>query len=341
MAVFNESRRRVAVFGASGHTGRFVVDELLRRGLTPIAVRRRAEPLEAAFGGRAVEARVASVEDIVALDQAFQSAAAVINCAGPFLDTAEAVALAALRAGAHYLDVSAEQPSVQAVFDRFDAPFRAAGLVALPAMAFYGGFSDLLVAAAQGDWSQVDAVRIGIGIDRWWPTEGTRVTGARNTAPRQVIVDGRLTPLSDPAPRTDWIFPEPIGPQAMVEVPFSEVVVIARRLKTERLDTFLSEAALKDVRDAATPPPTAVDERGLSAQRFVVEAIVRRGNETRRAVAAGRDIYGFTAPLVCEAVERLLAGDALGAGAGAITPAQLFDAADFLRTMPLEALAAS
>jgi short subunit dehydrogenase-like uncharacterized protein len=336
MTNFENSTRRVAVFGASGHTGRFVVEELLRRGLAPVAVGRRAEALEAAFSDGGVAIRTASVEDPETLDRAFEGAAAVINCAGPFLDTAEAVAAAALRAGAHYVDVSAEQPSAQAVFDRFDGPARAAGLVVLPAMGFYGGLADLLVTAAMGGWAEADDIQIGIGIDRWWPTKGTRVTGARNTAPRQVIAGGRLAPLPNPAPRTTWIFPEPLGSQAMVEVPFSEVVVIARHLKTARLDTFLGETALADVRDTATPPPTAVDERGLSAQRFVVEAIVRRGDQTRRATASGRDIYGFTAPLVCEAVERLLAG---GGASGALAPGEAFDAADFLGALPFDGLA--
>jgi hypothetical protein len=333
-----DAARRVAVFGASGHTGRFVVAELLRRGLSPVAVGRRAEALAAAFSAdRGVAIRTATTEDAAALDRAFEGVAAVINCAGPFLDTADAVASASMRAGAHYIDVSAEQPSAQAVFDRFDQPARAAGVVALPAMGFYGGLSDLLVTAAMGDWAEADDIRIGIGLDRWWPTEGTRITGARNTAPRQVIAAGQLAPLPNPAPRATWAFPEAFGAQATIEVPFSEVVVIARHLKTGRLDTFLSETALKDVRDSATPPPEAVDDSGLSAQRFVVEAIVRRAGQTRRAMAAGRDIYGFTAPLVCEAVQRLLAGD-IGV-AGALAPGQVFDSGDFLRALPFETLA--
>jgi hypothetical protein len=52
-------------------------------------------------------------------------------------------------------------------------------------------------------------------------------------------------------------------------------------------------------------------------------------------MAAGRDIYGFTAPLVCEAVERLLAG---GVASGALAPGEAFDAADFLAALPLDAL---
>lgn len=40
--------RTLAVFGATGHTGRFVVAELLRRGLRPIAIARSAEAFAAA-----------------------------------------------------------------------------------------------------------------------------------------------------------------------------------------------------------------------------------------------------------------------------------------------------
>ena len=35
-----QSKPAVAVYGASGHTGRFVVKELGRRGFTPIAIGR-------------------------------------------------------------------------------------------------------------------------------------------------------------------------------------------------------------------------------------------------------------------------------------------------------------
>ena len=38
----------VAVYGATGHRGRFVIAELLRRGITPIAIGRNAESLSAA-----------------------------------------------------------------------------------------------------------------------------------------------------------------------------------------------------------------------------------------------------------------------------------------------------
>ncbi len=331
-------RRTIAVFGASGHTGRFVIAELLRRGFTPVAIgRASAKMADAGFHDRNVEIRTASIDDPASLDRSLAGAAAVINCAGPFLDTAEAVVAAALRARIHYLDVTAEQPSAQAIFDRFGDAAKEGGVVFVPAMGFYGGFADLLATAAMGDWdstdeiAEIDEIRIGIALDSWRPTQGTRITGQRNTTRRLVIEGGNFVPLAQPAPKTSWDFPEPFGRQDVSEVPFSEVPVIARHLRMARLRTYLNDAPLRDLRDSATPPPIAADETGRSAQTFLVDAVVRKGSITRRAIAQGRDIYAFTAPLVVEAVERILDGRARGSGA--LAPGGAFDATDFLRAL--------
>ena len=233
---------------------------------------------------------------------------------------------ASLRAGIHYVDVTAEQASALATFDKFGVAAREAGVVVIPAMGFYGGLSDLLATAAMGDWDFADEIRIGIALDSWRPTQGTRVTGRRNTARRLVVADGRLTPLAQPAPDTEWDFPHPFGRQDVAEIPFSEIVVLAQHLRISHLHTYLNHAPLRDLRDPATPPPTAADATGRSAQTFLVDVIVEKGSDTRRATARGRDIYAFTAPLVCEAVQRIFDGAARSSSAHA--PGALFDSWD-------------
>src|SRR5260370_13959395 len=95
----------VAVFGATGNTGRFVIAELLRREMTPIAIARKALS-EEEFPEKVVR-RQATVDDAALLNQALHGAQAVINCAGPFIDTAVAIARAALRSEVLYLTVCA------------------------------------------------------------------------------------------------------------------------------------------------------------------------------------------------------------------------------------------
>ncbi len=239
----------------------------------------------------------------------------MINCAGPFLGTADAVVAAALRAGIHYLDVTAEQASASATLDNYDFAALEAGIAVIPAMGFYGGFADLLVTSSMGDWADADSIDIVIGLDSWHPTRGTRSTGARNTAERMVVAEGRLAPLALPAAEKDWDFGDLLGRQTVVEVPLSEIILIERHVKTTELHTWLSRNALDDLRDPTTPPPKPVDATGRSAQQFTVDVMVRRDGIWRRCIARGRDIYAFSAPLVCEVTERLHDGKMVRVGA--------------------------
>jgi short subunit dehydrogenase-like uncharacterized protein len=323
---------RVLVHGATGHTGRFVVDELLRRGLTPVLAGRSAERLAAVLPRHAaLDRRVVVLDEPDLLRRSLAGVGAVINCAGPFLDTALPLARAAAETGAHYLDVTAEQPAVMEIYRELDGPARAAGVVVVPAMAFYGGLADLQTTAALGGEERADEVEVAIGLDRWWPTDGTRATGARNTAVRQVIRGGVLSPLADAASKSTWSYPEPLGDQPVVQMPFSEVITIDHHLDVGELRSYLNTTPLDDLRDSATPPPTAIDESGRSTQQFVVDVVVRRGSETRRISTSGRDIYAVTAPIVVEGAVRLL--DGRHRGPGAMAPGEAFDAADVLATL--------
>ena len=320
----------VAVFGATGYTGRFVVAELLCRGITPIAIARSADALSTAnFPEREISRRQATVGDAASLDQVLHGAQAVINCAGPFIDTADAVAAAALRAGIHYVDVCAEQGSANKTLERFDEPARRAGVAVVPAMAFFGGLSDLMVTAVLEDWDRVDSIEIMIGFDRWHPTQGTRNTIERKG--NLMVTGGRLSPVPSPPAEKRWTFAEPLGDQAVVEVPFSEVPLISRHVKTTELHNYLTQVAVRDVLDPATPVLKAADAMERSEQRFVVEVVVTLGNEHRHAISRGRDAYAVTAPLACEAVERLLKGQFSSAGAHA--PGEIFDAKAILAAL--------
>jgi hypothetical protein len=330
------SNQTVTVFGAYGHTGRFVVSELRKRGLTTIISGRDSDKLNV-FGDThpELEMRVASVDDPASLDQAISGAAAVINCAGPFLDTATPVIEAALRARIHYLDVTAEQPAALAAFERFAAAARNAGVVIAPAMAFYGGLGDLLATAAMGEWSAADEICIAVALDSWQPTLGTRLTGKRNTGRRFVFSNNRLEFLADPPPTGTWNFPSPFGTQDVVSLPLAETITISRHLQTSEIRSYMNLAPLADLRDPETPAPTAADESGRSAQIFLMDVTARRGSEERRATARGRDIYAITAPLVVEATGRLHDGRFFKRS-GVAAAGEIFDARDFLESLSSE-----
>ena len=322
----------VAVYGASGHTGGFVLDELARRGIDAIPVGRRDGRTRT---GAAL--RVAPVEDPEALARAFSGCAAVINAAGPFLDTAAPVATAALRAGCHYLDLTAEQESARATLRDQDAAARGRGLAVIPAAGFYGGLADLLASAMAHDadaggraGGTIDSITVAIALDRWWPTPGTRSTGARNTFARLVIEEGRLAPVPAAPSNRCWDFGPPLGAHDMVALPFSEMVCLHHHLPVQRARAWFGRDALADLRDPSTAPPTAVDALGRSPQRFAMDVVLADAGGSRRARASGQDIYAVSAPLVVEAAARLIAVGPRRAGAqslgAAFEPRAILDA---------------
>jgi hypothetical protein len=305
---------RVAVTGAAGHTGSFVVAELHRRGLAPVPCYRATN-----------------------LDLALRDADAVINCAGPFAATAAPVIESAIRAGIPYLDVTAE---IEVVTDTF-ATHAAAGIPIVPAAAFYGGLGDLLATAAMGDWPAADQLTIAYALSSWRPTEGTRATGrvsAERRNGRRIAYTGhRLQVRDGEQPRARWAFPAPIGTRSVIgEVTMADSATIPTHLDIPEIATYMSANALDDLSAADPSGPVAVDGRGRSAQTFLVEVVAQSAGAERRATASGQDIYAVTALLVVEAAVRVLAGT--GDAAGVASVGARFDAEDFLRSLSPEHL---
>ncbi|KUH40641.1 MULTISPECIES: saccharopine dehydrogenase family protein [Streptomyces] len=330
-------RQTVAVYGAYGHTGRFVVAELRERGFVPVLSGRDAGRLaEMASAAPGTVARPAPVDDAAALDRALDGVAAVVNCAGPFAVTAAPVIEAALRAGIPYVDVAAEIEANADTFARFTDRARAAGVLVVPAMAFYGGLGDLLATAAMGEWTEADEAHVAYALSHWHPTPGTRAAGRvsreRRGGRRVRYTEGRLEYRTDAAPTLQWPFPAPTGPRAVIgEFTMADVVTLPSHLSVPEVRTYMTVEAAADLSAPDTPAPSAVDARGRSGQTFVVDTVVRRGGTERRAVATGRDIYAVTAPLVGEAVHRVLTGRTRTVGVASAGAA--FDAPDFLRSL--------
>jgi NAD(P)-dependent dehydrogenase (short-subunit alcohol dehydrogenase family) len=334
----------VVLFGAYGHTGRFVVSELRRRGMTPILSGRDTEKLAALARLHAgAEVRPATIEDRTSLDHALAGAGAVINCAGPFGETAPAVIEAALRSGIHYLDVTGEALVTIDTFARYaerqpDAGrVREASVTIVPSVAFFGALGDLLATTALGDWPSVEEISIAVALDSWKPTRGTRLAGERRAGRRVVFRNRRIETLpgKEPPPTGTWDFPPPFGKQEVIgELPTVDIVTISRHLRPQKINAYINVTPINDLHDPDSPGPEATDDRGRSSQIFLVDVVVRRGSEKRRATARGRDIYAITAPIVAQATERILDGRCKRAGIGSTS--EIFEAEDFLRALAPE-----
>lgn len=96
------------IYGANGYTGRLIAKEAVRRGHQPVLAGRNEQVLQALATELDVSYRCFALESPEQCKQQLEDVGLVLNCAGPFSQTAEVMRGACLEAGAHYLDITGE-----------------------------------------------------------------------------------------------------------------------------------------------------------------------------------------------------------------------------------------
>lgn len=340
----------IVVYGASGYTGSLVAKELLRRGFKVVLSGRSETALHqisAELDGIS-EVRAVELNDPASLRAVLRGCSAVINCAGPFSETADPLVSAAIAVGVHYLDTSAEQPHARRMFEVHDGPARQAGVTLLPAAAFYNALGDLMAHAVSAEMGALEEVTSAYGVRGWNMTRGSRVTAVNFMRDRIGFSDGRQHRLSTIPKFTRFEFPHPLGrKRVIVDYPLGEPITVPRHTDTKKVTCLMSEEAFADgfyirlvVALGSSIPLLAPLLRWVMRRRrnprpeqiagsdFVIEIRVRSTRATRRGTIFGADIYGISAIIIAEAAMRLLGSG--GVRSGTLSAAEAFDSRRFL-----------
>jgi short subunit dehydrogenase-like uncharacterized protein len=346
----------IAVYGATGFTGRLVAGELRRRGAEFVLSGRNPAKLEILaeeVGG--AETKVARLDDPASLRELLDPCAAVISCAGPFTLHGEPVLAAAVETGTHYLDTTGEQPFMRTVFERYGERAERAGAALVTAMGFDYVPGDLISSLTAGG-DPVDELVLAYWVKGFGPTRGTALSALGIMSGGDVEWrDGALREASQRVGRGTWDFGDEIGVQRMVRYPAGEHITVPKHVETPRVITKLSA-----ITTVPLPGPAATlvmapfqlalrtpIRRGLEAlvprlpegpslesrrkSRFVIVCEARRGSERTRGTVSGSDPYGLTARTTVEGALRCAAEGY--DRRGALAPSQAFEPADFLDSL--------
>lgn len=360
----------IVVYGATGLIGGRVCAALDAVDVPFVAAGRRRTALEklARLVG-ATDWRVAELEH-EALVAAFGGARVVVNCAGPLADVAEPVLVAALAAGAHYIDVGGDQAVMHELFERHDSDARRAGRVVVPGCGLN---------CAIGDWASAWAAMHVCDVDdpgdvvRHEP--GPRLAEERpldEIAVSYIFDDLVLSPASQKAVfgnltkrglvwvRDRWeqvpqaasrrrvnAGPAMGGERDAVSFPGGDVITVPRHIAAKTVQTFVSttrsQAATAALRLLARAmplvPKRATDllapyqphEEDYARTRFAVIAQARRGFSAAQIVVSGDDQYRTSAGIAAW-VARALASRTAGP-VGMRAPSELFRPEQALRAV--------
>ncbi|MGK2956379.1 MAG: saccharopine dehydrogenase family protein [Solirubrobacterales bacterium] len=345
----------IAVYGATGYTGKLIAAELAKTDLDFILAGRNLSKLEGLRSelGTEMPVRAISIDDKQGLRDLCGDSAALIACAGPFYLYGEPVMAAAAETGTHYLDTTGEQPFIQMGLDRYGPIAKGNGSAVISGMGFDYVPGDMLAAITADDMGDLDVLRLGY-ITHFQMTRGTMLSALDMIKGADVEWrDGRLRPASQSISRGKFDFGGTVGEKLMTRYPAGEHLTVPRHVTTDRVETMLAAESIAPgpltrltplvMRPAAlamrTPAKTIAgkivdrlpegaspESRAAATWTICCEAVA--GNRTRRGNISGNDVYGLTAALLVKGATLAAAGGLRDIGG--LAPAQAFDPQDFL-----------
>lgn len=308
------------IYGAAGYTGRMT------------AANARSHELDFVIAGRVrdearlvllaeelgVEYRLFAADDRAAAGAALDDIGVLLNCAGPFVRTAEPLMRACLSTGVHYLDIAAEMDSYR-LAETLDQEARTAGIMLLPGS---GGSVAMLGSLAGHAAKRVVApTRLSIAMHVTGGfSRGSAISASENVTTETLHrIDGALVSRSAGDVRA---FDFGNGPATSFPVTLPDLITIWRATGIPNIETFVhvSEGAFPEGDLAAMPDGPTPEQRESHRYQAAVEVTAEDGTMVRSLLDTVNG-YSFTSIAAAEAARRVMGGEARP---GFQTPAQLF-----------------
>jgi len=317
------------IYGASGYTGRMASHHASHLGLEFIVSGRAGSTKTKDLALQLnVEFRLFDVTEPERIDTAFEGISVLLNCAGPFMITAEPLMAACIRKGVHYLDIAAELDSYQ-LAEKNDCVAKAANVMLLPgcggSVAMLGCLAGKAVERVQYPSSIDISLYVAGSLSR-----GSAISASTNlTAECLQRVNGELVKQES----TDIIeldFDNGEGSVTNYPVTLPDIITIWKSTKVRNIRTFVHAAgdAFPSGDFASLPDGPTEEQREATPYHAAVNVTADDGTITR-AVLHTVNGYTFTGLASAEAAGKVLAGTARP---GFQTPAVVFGN-DFAETI--------
>lgn len=332
-------------YGAYGFVGELIAREATARGADPILAGRDGEELATVARNLDQPARQFDLADPTAVRDALADVDCVLNCAGPFSNTADELVAGCLQTGTDYVDVTGEIPVIERIRG-WDDLARDAGVTLFPSAAFSS--VPLSCLAAHLAERRPHATQIALGADSFRiPSVGTLKTVIEGGETGGMVYrDGQLEHVPATWRNREIDFGRGVRPAVTMPLGDVSTAQAATRVPNVELYAFVPRPARLALRAhryvapafAATPVQWALKQLAELAREGPSESARRRGSaylwgearvegadEATQEPAVARlrtpDAYVVTVDAAVTVAERVLAGDV---DAGYQTPPEAF-----------------
>ena len=334
------------IYGATGTTGRLVVESALAHGQRPIVAGRDGAAVRALAEQHGLPSAVVSLDDRAGLEAVLRRSSRVLHAAGPFSRTAASMLDACLATATPYLDMSGEVDSVADVLAHDEAARRRK--IPLIAGAGFGVTAgDCIAAHVARRYPRATRLRIGIDAHNGrrspgaavstldvlsgggaWIESGRLVRGPlAHDRFRATIGERSETFIAAPMAEAVAAFQTTGIANVVAGIPVSPLVASVMRWVSPILRAVARRPALR--RFVANRKPSAPETTPLRSRVWALAADDQGGAASVLEMGEG---YAFAADAI------VLAAQAIGQQplAGAFTPASAFGPDFVLRIQGVE-----
>ncbi|MDX1725711.1 MAG: saccharopine dehydrogenase NADP-binding domain-containing protein [Pseudomonas sp.] len=294
---------KLMIYGATGYTGRMAAEHAKALGLDVVIAGRNAERLASLAAQLDVAYRVFTPDKAA---ESVEGIGVLLNFAGPFAQTADALMQACIKAGVDYLDITAEI-NVYRQAERLGAQAAEAGVMLLPGVGWDVVPTDCLAMhvarRVQDPQSLKVALQVAGSMSRGSALSVSEIIGAGLLA----RVDGLLVATPDAQPQH---FDFGDGPALCAPLSFGDLITGWHSTGIRNIAMFvhITGDAFPEGDLSQLPDGPSAQQREANRARAVAEVTGADGMVARSVIETVNG-YTYTPLAAVEAARRALGGE--------------------------------
>lgn len=301
------SKEKLLIYGAAGYTGKIISERAKELGLNFEIAGREHDKIEQLANELDVPFHIFGVDEADSWQDALADKKVLINAAGPFKFTAEQAMNASVKAGTHYLDISAELATYQ-LAESMDQAAKEAGIQLISGAGLFVSYDALVVHLAK---LVEEPKSLKVGFRHYGGFSKGSVLSSQNIIDLGTLIrrDGEIISVDNP-PVKSFTFGEELI--ECMPTPLGGIILSYKSIGIPNIEEYfslklpateLTQESSKDLPDGPTKQERAAGRNGISAE------ITGKDGKIVKAWVDAPSGYDLTPLSVVAVAQRILKND--------------------------------